>query len=136
MAEVDGRELAEGDLALGRVLDRRVEDLAAGHVDVPVVDGPRRPASESVRSVRSPTIRTSSAASNTAAIARHPPRLGVPVEQDGAEDELLVLRRVVIPASWAAAFVGYSQITHGTSIAIWRRRSGSIALLEQPAPLL
>ena len=70
VAEVDRRELAEGDLALGRVLDRRVEDLAAGHVDVPVLDRAAcGPASESVRSVRSPTIRTSLAASNRAAIA-------------------------------------------------------------------
>ena len=60
VAEVHRRELAEGDLALGRVLDRRVEDLAARHVDVPVLDRARAaPTSESVRSVRSPTIRTS-----------------------------------------------------------------------------
>src|SRR5205814_10082541 len=38
VAEVDGGKLAELDHALGRILELRVEDLAARHVYVPVVD--------------------------------------------------------------------------------------------------
>ena len=92
VAEVDRRELAEGDLALGRVLDRRVEDLAARHVDVAVVD---RPAAAGERERQVGPL-----ADDPHLVGRvedrgdpgHPPRLGVPVEQHGAEDELLVLR--------------------------------------------
>ena len=91
MAEVQRRELAEGDLSLGRVLDRRVEDLPARHVDVPVVDGAAA-ARQRKRQV--------GALADDADLARgvepsgdraHPPRLGIPVEQHGAEDEVLVL---------------------------------------------
>ena len=57
----------------------------------PSSTAPVRPASESVRSVPAPTIRTLSAASKTSAILRIRARLGVPVEQHGVEDELLEL---------------------------------------------
>ena len=40
-ARVAGRILGEGDDALGRVLDRAVEDLAAGHVRADRVDAAR-----------------------------------------------------------------------------------------------
>ena len=43
VTEVDRGELGERDLSFGRVLHRRVEDLAARHVDVAVVDGARPP---------------------------------------------------------------------------------------------
>ena len=76
-AEVRGRVLAEGDHALGRVLDRRVEELAAGHVACARRrSAPPRPASESVRSVsgrRCARARRRRSAPRSGASAR-PPR--------------------------------------------------------------
>ena len=57
----------------------------------PSSTAPARPASESVRSVSAPTIRTVSVPSNRSAIARIRASLGVPVEQHRVEDELLEL---------------------------------------------
>ena len=84
-----GGVLEEADDPLGRLLDRAVEDLAAGHVGVAVVDSPFRPSRLKLRSVSAPTMRTSLAAVEAVGDPLHLLALGVPVEQDGAVQEVL-----------------------------------------------
>ena len=64
--------------------------------------------------------------------APHPLGLGVPVAQDRLEDELLVAAPIVMPASCAPSSIGYSAITHGTSIAIVRVAHRRGRLLHAP----
>ena len=93
VAEVHGRELRVGDHALGRVLDRAVEDLAVGHVaeagrdDALAAVDPERQVG-----VRADDVHRAPAVEALLDLA-HPLLLGVPVEQAGVVDELLVLRQ-------------------------------------------
>ena len=94
VAEVDGRELGVGDHAFGRVLDRAVEDLAVGHVaearrdDALAALDPERQVG-----VRRRRCAPSRPRSKRSLICAHPLLLGVPVEQAGVVDEVLVLRQ-------------------------------------------
>ena len=85
---------------------------------------PVRPASESVRSVPSASMRTSSAASNSSAIRR--------IRSPSASQSSSTASKMnssysssVMPASSASACVGHSPITHGISSDIVRSRSGA-----------
>ncbi len=89
----------------------------------PASTEPDRPASETVSSVPAPEIRTSSASSKTSAMRR--------IRSPSASQSRSTASKmnssycpIVMPASCAPAAVGYSAITHGTSIAIVRVRNG------------
>ena len=100
---VDGGELGELDHAFGRILDRRVEDLPARHVHVPVLD---RAGATGQRHRQ-----VGACADETHLLCgiedvcdhAHAGLFGIPVAQHGVEDELRVLRerhpRVVAPAT-------------------------------------
>ncbi len=82
---------------------------------------PNRPASESVRSVPVPTTRTSSAPSNTSAIARM--RSPSASQSSSTASKMnCSSSKSVMPASCAVAATGYSAITHGADIDIVRSR--------------
>src|SRR5206468_7223038 len=89
--EIRGRELDERDRPFGRVLNRRVVELSAGHVGVAGVDR-GRPALEAEREVRlgadDPHLVGRVEALR---ITAHALPLGVPVEQAGPEEEVLVV---------------------------------------------
>ena len=92
VAVVDRGKLGERDLAFDRVLDRRVEDLAARHVDVAIV---HRSAAAGERERQVGPVADDSHLVGPSKISRdpgHPLELGVPVEENGAVDELLELR--------------------------------------------
>src|SRR5215213_8539252 len=89
----------------------------------PSSTAPVRPASDSVRSVPSATILTSSAASKTSAIRRI---FAASASQSSstAPHRNSVYSSSVIPASCAVAGTGYSATTHGAAIDMVRSRSG------------
>jgi len=87
---------------------------------VPASTSIRRPASESVRSVPSPTIRTCSAWSNIAA-CRSSRRCSDDQSSRQAPYRKSSNWRSVIPASWASAGVGNQHITHGMAFVFTRR---------------
>ena len=96
---------------------------------------PVRPASDSVRSVPSASMRTSSAASNISAIRR--------IRSPSASQSRSTASKMnssysanVMPASSASACVGHSPITHGISSAIVRSAERREHLLERRLALL
>ena len=109
-----GRVLEEADDALGRVLDRAVEDLAAGHVRVAVVDlalaSGEAEAEVGLGADDAHLIGLVEAILDPL----HLLALRVPVEEDGAEEEVLE-RLGVRPASCASAGQGKRQVTQGIS---------------------
>ena len=87
-AGVDRGELAEEDLALGRVLQRAAEELAAGHVRSAGVDLHLAPGDPE------PEVRARADDAHLlggiepVGVASHALLLGLPVEQHGAEEEV------------------------------------------------
>ena len=109
----DGGELGELDHPLGRVLERREEELAARHVVVRVVDE-TAPAGDRQRQV-GPGADDANRLRGVEPLREpaHPLALGLPVAQAGAVDEVLVVASV-IPASWASASSGRGSRPRGS----------------------
>ena len=92
-AAVDGRELGERDRALGRVLDRAAEELAARDVRAAGVDLHRAPGDGQPEVGLGADDPHLLGGVEAVGVALHALALGVPVEQAGAVEEVRELLR-------------------------------------------